>query len=209
MTLNKILEILSDLESDFYFSQENLNKRVLLLVWTCIWAKSIVFSCIDSILYSIQSRGCIDSILLNNQLFSKYWEDICNNNICFLYISMQSKAINHLIHANSGAMSWYRGVNKTLSLSSLSYCLYVLAHKHVYVCACQHSVYWGCGERWKYAILSQKQKNYIERVIFFCLICKFLLWPFIKSSLFTFLIWFCLLLFAFTNSPKVIKNKNI
>ena len=144
MTLNKILEILSDLESDFYFSQENLNKRVLLLVWTCIWAKSIVLSCIDSILYSIQSRGCIDSILLNNQLFSKYWEDICNNNICFLYISIQSKAINHLIHANSGAMSWYRGVNKTLSLSSLSYCLYVLAHKHVYVCAYQHSVYWGC-----------------------------------------------------------------
>ena len=54
---------------------------------------------------------------------------------------MQSKAINHLIHANSGAMSLYRGVNKTLSLSSLNYCLYVLAHKHLYVCACQHTLF--------------------------------------------------------------------
>ena len=40
---------------------------------------------------------------------------------------MKSKANYHLIHANHGAMSWYRGVNKTLSLLSLSYCLCVLA----------------------------------------------------------------------------------
>lgn len=45
---------------------------------------------------------------------------------------MKSKANNHLIHANHGAMSWYRGVNKTLSLLSLSYCLCVLAC--IYLC---------------------------------------------------------------------------
>ena len=40
---------------------------------------------------------------------------------------MKSKAINHLIHANHRAMCWYRGVNKILSLLSLSYCLCLLA----------------------------------------------------------------------------------